>query len=222
MAYVMRIICLAASRKHLGYCYAGIDAQLGRWIRPVSDRVGHEISDFERTTLQGQRATVLDILNVSLVSANPYGFQSENHINDATRRWEKIGVATFDQIQPFVQPEAPLWIDGPSSYNGLNDQIPEVTAANLTTSLKLIRVQNLVLHVHSEGGVFAPAKRVVRAKFEYAGTPYWLKMTDPQLEAELKQRPDGEHAIPDAIMCISLGETFNGYAYKLVASVIIR
>lgn len=133
----------------------------------------------------------------------------------------KVGTSTFQQVAQYVEAEAPLWVDGPSSYNGLHDQIPEAVADELDTSLRLIRVQNLGLLVHSEGGVFAPAKRVVRARFEYADTTYWLKMTDPRLEAELKIHPDGEHHVHDAILCLSLGETFNGYAYKLVASVLV-
>jgi len=220
MPYTRQIICLAASRKHLGYCYAGKDSGNGQWVRPVSARQGHEISDFERTLLSGARAAVLDVIEVSLLQPQPHTFQSENHLNNPAVRWQKVGTATYADAMALLDNEAPLWSNGPSSYNGLHDQIPEEEADGLQDSLRLIRVTDLNLLVHSEGGVYAPAKRAVRARFEFLGETYWLKLTDPVLDAELKQEPDGEHIIPEAILTVSLGETFNGFAYKLAASII--
>lgn len=222
MPYTKRLLCLAASRKHNGYCIAGKDIETAEWVRPISARPGHEISYFERTYEQGGLASVLDVVEVSLVAPQPAEFQTENHLNNQAVRWRKVGGRDYGDAAALVEPEQPLWIDGPSSYNGLHDQVPEDQAAELQDSLRLIKVPTLGLLVHSEGGVFAPAKRVVRARFAFAGNTYWLKVTDPAVEQELKQNADGEYSFNEAIMCVSLGETFNGYAYKLVASVILR
>lgn len=222
MSYTKTILCLAASRKHNGYCVAGKDVNSGEWVRPISARPGHEISDAERLTAQGHRCGLLDIIDISLTKAVPSTFQVENHLNNQATQWQLAGTGSYDQAAAVLDPAQPLWINGYSSYNGLNDQVPEAEAAGMADSLRLIRVSNLTLLVHSEGGVFAPAKRVVRAQFELLGTTYWLKLTDPVLEHELRGQGDGAYEYEDAIMCISLGETFNGYAYKLVASVIVQ
>lgn len=222
MPDVKRMLCLAASRKHHGYCFAGKETDTGQWIRPISARPGHEISEYERITEGGERAGLLDVLEVSLIRPVPTEFQSENYLNNQAVRWRKAGVGSYHDAAKFLDPDQPLWINGPSSYNGLHDQVPEGEAANLHDSLRLIRVPDLSLLVHSEGGVFGPAKRVVRAQFAFLGETYWLKLTDPALEAELRQREDGEYHYHNAIMCVSLGEVFNGYAYKLVASVILE
>ena len=221
MPYTRRILCLAASRKHNGHCVAGKDTDTGEWVRPISARPGHEISYFERTYEGGGLVSVLDVMEVALIQPSPSEFQTENHLNNQAVRWRKLGVGTYADAAALLDAEQPLWINGPSSYNGLHDQVPEDEASELTDSLRLIRVPTLGLLVHSEGGVFAPAKRVVRAKFDFAGATYWLKLTDPLVEYELKQNADGEYSFENAIMCVSLGEVFNGNAYKLVASVIL-
>ena len=40
MAYTKTILCLAASRKHQGKCFAGKCIQTGEWIRPVIGQTG--------------------------------------------------------------------------------------------------------------------------------------------------------------------------------------
>jgi len=222
MPYTKRLLCLAASRKHHGYCVAGKDVNSGEWVRPISARPGHEISYVERLTAEGHRCDLLDVIDVSLTQGVPTAFQVENHLNNQAVRWQLAGTGTYDQAAAMLDPEQHLWLNGHSSYNGLNDQVPEADATEMTDSLRLIRVPSLTLLVHSEGGVFAPAKRVVRAQFELLGETYWLKLTDPALENELRGQGDGAYEYENAIMCISLGETFNGYAYKLVASVIVE
>ena len=47
-----------------------------------------------------------------------------------------------------------------------------------------------------------------------------LSVTDPVVSAEVKGKGEGETSLGEALLCISLGEVFNGNAYKLVASVI--
>ena len=45
-------------------------------------------------------------------------------------------------------------------------------------------------------------------------------MTDPKVEAAALKGEDGESAIAEALLCVSLGEVWNGSAYKLVAAII--
>ena len=56
--------------------------------------------------------------------------------------------------------------------------------------------------------------------FRYADAQYNIGVTDPVIERQYFGQPNGEYAVADAILCISLGELHEGYAYKLVAAII--
>ena len=61
----------------------------------------------------------------------------------------------------------------------------------------------------------------LRVQFRHAGVANVLPVTDPFAEWAWLAKPDGEYAVPGALLCISLGEPFaDGYCYKLVATVL--
>ncbi len=84
--YQYKIVCLANSRKPpSGRCIAGKlwDAgKAGVWLRPVSARASHEVSEAERRYPDGHLARLLDIVTVPLIQAKPFHFQHENHVLD--------------------------------------------------------------------------------------------------------------------------------------------
>src|SRR5258706_13588071 len=82
--YEVTILCLANSRKPpSGRCIAGKVYKHGatnaRWIRPVSARLSHEVSEEERRYEGGPKAQLLDIISVPLREPSPMGHQVENH-----------------------------------------------------------------------------------------------------------------------------------------------
>jgi hypothetical protein len=225
VATVKRIVCLANSRKLNGRCIAGIEMIGGHsagWIRPVSDREHGEVSEYERQYENGSDPRGLDIMNVPLLDAQPKGFQHENWLLDPDHYWEKVGSATWGDLQELAEPLGPLWINGHSTYSGLNDKVPLSLAESLDSSLRLIHVERLTLSVFKPGEAFGNPKRRVQGRFLHDGTTHWLWITDPQYEREYLAQPDGDYEIGESFLTISLGEPHNGACYKLIAAIFER
>ena len=205
-----------------GRCIAGKvkeGQQYSEWLRPVSERPSREISEEERWYQDGTDPKVLDLIAVTLKCQVPENFQTENHLIDDGFYWEKRGRATWREVLAAVDSPASLWVDGQSTYNGLNDKIDIGQANKLMNSLVLIMPTDLKLHVAPEG--YLQQKRQVRASFEYGSTRYRLKVTDPVVERRYLQGDNGDYAIAQAALCVSLGEEFQGHTYKLVAAVVL-
>jgi len=81
-------------------------------------------------------------------------------------------------------------------------------------------VNDLQVHVAVEGAEFDNGKRKLRGRFTHGGVQYYLSITDPPLERQYLQGPNGEFQVGHALLCISLSEPFKGWAYKLIAAVI--
>lgn len=158
--------------------------------------------------------------------ASPHAYQIENHLIDDGFYWTKTGAVAWADLLPLVdQINGPLWENWSSSTNGLNDRVDELRAANLVKafggSLCLIRVTNLTISVSVEGAAFNNAKRKVRGEFRYSGHDYRVAITDPKIERQYLAGNDGDYDVGEALLCVSLGDAYNGYAYKLIAAVFL-
>jgi Dual OB-containing domain len=225
MATVKRLVCLANSRKLSGRCVAGkelIDNRPAGWIRPVSAREHEEVSEYERQYEDGSDPRLLDIMEVPLLVPRPKGCQRENWLLDPDYYWCKAGRVTWNDLQRLVDPVAPLWTNGYSTYNGCNDRIPLAVAQSVDSSLRLVRAERLKLSVFKPGEAFGNPKRRVQAQFHYGGTEYALWVTDPDYERAYLAKADGDHEIGESFLTISLGEPHNDNCYKLVAAIIER
>ncbi|HEX04795.1 MAG TPA: hypothetical protein ENH10_06510 [Bacteroidetes bacterium] len=224
--YDRTIICLANSRKPpSGRCIAGKEvggAQQGQWIRPVSSRAGHEVSEEDRRYENGKRAKLLDIVTIPLDRHFPVGHQLENHVLADEYYWSKESTASWNQVRDFVDLyDADFWQNTESTYHGLNDKICEEVASDMQSSLKLISVPSLEIIVQVEAGYEGrPGKRKVRGHFDYEGNQYLLSVTDPEIEEQYLELENGRYEIDDTILCISLTEVWNEYAFRLIASII--
>lgn len=225
MPVVKRIVCLANSRKLSGRCLAGKELVRNRpagWIRPVSDREHEEVSEHERQYEDGSDPRVLDIVDLPLLEPRAKGYQQENWLLDPEIYWTKVGRAAWSDLVPFVDPVRTLWINGYSTYSGLNDKIPLEMVGGVDTSLCLIKVNRVTLTVFKPGEAFGNPKRRVQGRFEHQGTEYRLWVTDPNYEKDYLARPDGEHQLGESFLTVSLGEPHNGACYKLIAAIIER
>jgi hypothetical protein len=223
--YTKTIVCLANSRKPPSCrCVAGREFTgkgFGEWIRPVSARPTQEISLEERRYKEGQDPSLLEVIAIEMKSPEPQRHQKENHLIDSDWYWVKQGTLTWQDLQAAVEyPGGPLWLNGYSSYNGKNDRVPEGSLDGLSRSLYLVRPERLRIVVASEGGEFGPPRRRVRSRFNLCGYPYCIVVTAPHTESDFLGRSDGEYPMAEALICVSLGEVFHGYAYKLAAAVI--
>lgn len=226
--YQRRIVCLANSKKPpSGRCVAGkeIDGpRAGQWVRPVSARAGQEVSEDERRYENGRRAQLLDIINLPLINPQPEVHQTENHVLDPDTCWVPLGKATWVQVNQLVDAyDANFWQPAESTHHGIDDKISELIAPSIRSSLKLIRPENFVLVVQRESGYEGrPARKRVRGRFQYHGRTYMLSVTDPWIDDDYLTRDEGTFEIENALLCISLAGVWNGYAFRLVASVITQ
>lgn len=219
------ILCLANSRKPpSGRCIAGREMRqgsFGDWMRPVSSRPSREISEEERRYENGIQPRVLDVISIQMTAPAPELHQQENQVIDDHFYWVRQRNVGWMELQQAVeQVTGALWQNGNSSSYGLIDRVQDQVLVRISRSLWLIRPEHLRIIVATEGAQFGDPRRRVRAKFQAAGQSYLLAVTDPLIERDYLAQPNGEFPLDDAVICVSLGEVFHGFAHKLVAAVI--
>lgn len=222
--YQKTLVCLANSRKPAGRCIAGrvlTDTGLGEWVRPVSERPGEEVSEEERRYSDGEDVTVGDIVRIPFLQPKPHLHQVENQLLDPDFYWTREGRASWEVVVAGVQSPRTLWTLGMNSTHGCNDRVDAANLAAAPASLYLIQPQDLVFEAAEEGGQYGPPRRKVRASFTFGGQHYALSVTDPVFEATMLKRTDPVlKPKREVLLCVSLGEVFHGFAYKLVATVL--
>ena len=222
---VVTIACFANSWKNSGRCVAGRvfgNGRFGAWVRPVSARPTRELNWPERACDGVREPRVLDVLQVALARPEPELHQTENHLIDPSRGWRHLDALPWSVALGAAERPRSLWLDpgdGPDSKYGGNDRVPQKLLSNLSRSLSLIHPEQLDIVVQEEPTEDGMRRRI-RADFIYGDKRYILRVTDAVFEGLFRGRPLGVYPIREALLCVSLGEVFHGYAYKLVAAVI--
>jgi hypothetical protein len=192
----------------------------GPWIRPVSDRPHQEVSERERQHKDGSDIKVLDIINVPLIRAQPNAYQAENWLLDAGYYWAHEGRARWEDLFEFGDEPSKLWLNDASTSNGLNDRVSLSDAQQLDCSLFLLHIDSLSLQVFAPREAFGNTKRRVQAQVWYNGVQYWLWVTDPLIERKYLASENGDYPLGECFLTVSLGEPYEGFCYKLVATII--
>ena len=222
-ATVKRIVCFANSRKMSGRCVAGKEllpgGRPGPWLRPVSNRAKEEVSEQERRYANDSEPRLLDVVDIPVLMPHPTAHQRENWRLDPARRWVKVDRIRWDDLPGWVDGDAPLWTNGHSTAGGGNDRVPIADASMQTDSLRLIRVDRLLVSV-AEPPRPSSLYPVLRGSFRYNGAEYTLRITDAESESGSSDLPCGDYPVGERYLTISLGEPFDGYAYKLIAAII--
>lgn len=220
MSYTKTFLCLACSRKPDGRCVAGkewVNGVFGGWIRPVTPGEHSAVTNEQRKYPDGYSAVVLDYVTAEFTGRETGGFQAENHLIKQPSQWKLAGKVkqSNELLATLVDNPASLWTNTcQNSLNGLNDRVSVQKLVNQDDSLYLIGVTRLIAHV-----AVVDEKRKVRGEFTYNNVKYKLKITDPKFEKHFEKHDAGAYDVDIDYLTISLGEAFEGHAYKLIAAV---
>lgn len=205
------IVVLAKSIKHGKYCVAGKDINSNEWIRPVSNINGAELSEQQCKCTNDQwkgqgkspyHSNVLKKIEIEFLQHAPLLNQPENYVvSDMV--WQHKYNIKVHEIQSYLDNPETLWGDD----SRISFTLIENNTVSIQQSLYLVKVDDLILYKNEDD------KR--RASFCYKEKNYDLSVTDPNFDKTLEENSQNL----EGILCISLGENFNGYCYKIVATI---
>jgi hypothetical protein len=232
---VKRLQVLANSVKKQQHCIAGRELlendgrlSFGNWVRPVSRHGEGELSWGDCRFPSGSTPKIFDIVTIDLEGHAGSEAQPENRFINPKATWKKILVHPDDLPDLVIDNPRRLWI-APA------ERADRITAADLKqlncgSSLYLIEVTSFRIHMSWRTWEGRPQPRC-RALFEYRGSHYDFSLTDPVARGKycspFPKAEDGPKIAhlncgSDCILCVSLGALFNGYHYKIAATVIER
>ncbi|MEQ3638100.1 MULTISPECIES: hypothetical protein [unclassified Alcanivorax] len=198
------IIVFANSVKHGQHCVAGKCINTGNWIRPVSNTNGAELSH-EQAKYQNPYGTFcvkpLQKIRMGFSQHAPLSHQPENYLIDGNLWRQNYSISEAELVAYLDTPDD-LW----GHENRVQHSLITMGLYSIDQSLYLVQVDNLNLYTTGD------EKR--RASFNYNGSGYDLAATDPKFDDILRERRE-----VNGILCISLGEEYQGYCYKLVATI---
>lgn len=213
-------ICLANSYKHGGRCIAGIEAVpqsdgslcivrhddgRPRWIRPVSMSANGEIPNHLAESFK-----IFSLVKLTDVESCP----DNAHTEDVHCTRMEICPFELSPTKEFLnqlidtQHKAVFYFRGKS--------IPTTIIDRLDYSLMLIHPDNACAYCDEER-----ENSKYRMKFTYNGSNYDFPITDPVFLEQFKKSPDSYADLDGAYLVLSLGIAFEGFHYKLVATVLI-
>jgi len=200
-----QLVILANSNKHGNRCVAGKCLSTGQWIRPVSTIGGGALS-LNQIRCRNPHglfpATNLQRVIVGLDCHAPLVNQPENHLIAANSEWQQNFKINAIQLPQLLDNPISLWGEGNSvSYAAIQQN-----KIRINQSLFLVQTKSLSFYTSDHGKP--------RAIFSYKNVSYDLPVSDPNYSAIVRDKRDLK-----GILCISLGEDFNGSCYKLVASI---
>jgi len=227
------IVVLANSVKKKGRCLAGKEVirvgekwEIRKWIRPVGDAAGAEISLPLMNRCLGREARLLEIIEVPLESPVPLPDQPENWLVQRGQSWKSIGDFLWQDIDSLIDSPAMLW-DSRGSRR-LEKGFPQ--KMEKPASLYFVPPEEFVsIQVWAEPNPFESGrvKRHRQLQLRYGGVVHDLDITDPEFArqhfpnfpAANAPKLKIDLAKPDkTLVCASLTPEFRGHHYKLAAA----
>jgi len=216
------LVILANSVKHHQHCVVGKDISTKKWIRPVSNDTGEALSNEQSSyTNKGSNWSVkpLDKIKMKFSKHVPLVQQPENYLISKEKWTSNFKIEKEDLAQYVDQPEN-IWLDKSTNTNCVTSSLITSKKTVIAQSLYLIKIDNLILQTSTEE-IGGEEKRKLRGSFIYNKVNYKdLTITDPKIWKEYKTKPIGKYEKKDVYLCLSLGEEFHGFYYKIIAAVI--
>ncbi|MCA9252338.1 MAG: hypothetical protein R3E58_07440 [Phycisphaerae bacterium] len=230
-----RILILANSIKKNARCVAGreilddgVKRRLGEWIRPISRLSEGELLPNHYHYPNGVEASVLDIADLEFSSISPGPGQPENWLIDDEKSWHFVKSVDPRHIAIVEESPKDLWLVQGARVDRIS--VDDQALRKPQSSLVVVRPEEFQIRMWSDKPPWlAHVRRFTKAIFTYAGTHYSLSITDPVFTQKYcSNHPgEGEAALvftpPNGgrcLICVSLTPPFDGYHYKVVATVL--
>ncbi len=208
------IIILTKSKKHSGYCVAGIDFETGEWIRLVSSDIETE-GAVPNETLQlsnGETLEIYDIITCRLLKSCGTMVQPENWLYDEKVKWKKIGKSNLNEV---------VRKHGYDSMNCIfeseDTKLPAEWQFCGNPSLCLLKVEDASVWVKTF------EKKSISLNFTYKGIQYnYMRISQIDMLDYYKNKTDNLYKLGTISVVFSLTDRyyFNGKYYKVVAQIL--
>ena len=209
-----KIIILTKSKKHSGYCVAGIDYETGEWIRLVSSDSETE-GAVPREDLQysnGETLEVYDIIMCRLLRKCGTIVQPENCLYDETMKWEKVGKSNFDEVIKIHGYDSVDYV-----FENEDTKLPADWKFSGNPSLCLLKVKDASIWVKT----FEDKK--ISLNFTYDDIQYkYMSISQIDLLNYYKNKTDDSYPLGTVTVVFSLTDKYywNGKYYKVVAQIL--
>ncbi len=204
-------------------CIAGrevLPSGYGRWIRPVSERAGEELSRSECSYHDGTCPELLDVVVARFLRPKPHDHQTENHLIDPSYRFTKAGEVLLLELEQLLQEPASLWTNSEHTRQGEMNCIHASDVIKHDESLYLVEGADLEIVVSA--GRRGP--HVMHGVFYLRHHRYKLSVTDPRVHFYFQGSAPGSYRLPgtDVFLCVSLTDPYqwDHRCHKLIAGVI--
>ncbi|MGI8908886.1 MAG: dual OB domain-containing protein [Candidatus Sumerlaeaceae bacterium] len=195
------IICLANSRKHGGRCVAGLRTDGGGWVRLACKPPHTELTPAQCKLDIERFVQPLDVFAVDLrdSAASPIHPEDMLFANQPLRYVRRISAADLALVRTNR-------LVGPALFGCTQNKVAE--SAALASSLAVLEMEKYYLSTRPTSS----GSSQLRVSFACAGQQYDLPVT--QDDVPITHSPHG------ALLTVSVGEPYNGFCYKLVATVL--
>lgn len=232
---VKRIWVLANSIKKGGRCVAGREVRrgpdgrhlLGAWVRPIGTSGSEGELHPDDMRIGSRPLEPREVVDVP-VSGNANDPAHPEDWAVTGEEWGRVERPADLALSDAIETPPDLWLEDPRHADRV---APAFLAGRLShQSIYLVRPTGLRVACSQQTNPYkSKVQKKTRARFSYGGSEYDLGLTDPIVSDALTGRfpPEGAPPVeipakhPDrCVICVSLTPVFEGYHYKVVATVL--
>ena len=209
-----KIIILTKSKKHSGYCVAGIDYETGEWIRLVSSDLETEgaVPCEDLQCSNGETLEVYDIIMCRLLRKCGTIVQPENCLYDETVKWKKVGKSNLDEVIKIHGYDSVEYV-----FENEDTKLPADWIFSGNPSLCLLKVKDASIWVRT----FEDKK--ISLNFTYDDVRYkYMSISQIDLLNYYRNKTDDSYPLGTVTVVFSLTDKYywNGKYYKVVAQIL--